>query len=125
MEDLRIKLAALWLFNAVNLLSFSLIWTWEPGVIDQFRAGVIEGMEVGPAFLMTFAIVFLVPPAMAFLSLTLSRSVIRWPNIIVPIVFIVLGIITGHPSAHAILITIIDILVLALIAWYSWKWPTE
>ena len=125
MEDLRIKLAVLWLFNAVNLLSFSLIWTWEPGVIDQFRAEVIEGMKVGPAFLMIFAIVFLVPPAMAFLSLTLSRSVIRWPNIIVPIVFIVLGIITGHPSAHAILITIIDILVLALIAWYSWKWPRE
>ena len=126
MEDVKIKLAALWLISEVATLAFTLVYLMEPGVIDQFRAGVIEGIEMGPEMLMVFAIVFVVPLAMAFLSLTSQNPIIRWADIILGIVFIVLVIITGHYTyAHSILIMLLQLVALALIVWYAWKWPKK
>ncbi len=126
MEDVKIKLAALWLIFEVGTLAFSLVWLMEPGVIDQFRAGVVEGVEMGPEMLMVLAIVYVVPLGMTFLSLTSKNPTNRWTNIILGLVFIVLVIITGHYTyAHAILIMISQIAALALIVWYAWKWPKK
>ena len=126
MEDLRIKLAVLWLIFEVATLAFSLVWLMEPGVIDQFRAGVVEGVEMGPVMLMVLAIVFVVPLAMTFLSLTSKNPTNRWTNIILGLVFIVLVIITGHYTyTHAILIMLSQLAALALIVWYAWKWPKQ
>ena len=126
MEDVKIKLAVLWLIFEVATLAFSLVWLMEPGVIDQFRAGVVEGVEMGPEMLMVLAIVFVVPLAMTFLSLTSKNPTNRWTNIILGLVFIVLVIITGHYTyAHAILIMLSQLAALALIVWYAWKWPKQ
>ena len=125
MEDVKMKLAALWLIEEGALLAFSLLWIMEPGMIDQLMAEVVEGMAV-PDMLITLAIGFLIPLAMALLSMTLKNPSNRWANIIVAIVFIVLGIITGHYTyAHSIIISLFEFVVLALIIWYAWKWPKQ
>jgi len=84
--------------------------------------------EETPEMIMVIAITFLIPPIIAFLSLTLKDSINRWVNIIVGIVFIVLiPIGTGFeviPAAYLgsmIIIAIVEVVALALIVWYAWK----
>jgi len=82
--------------------------------------------DTTPELMMVLVITFLIPPLMAFLSLTLKDSINRWLNIIVGIVFIVLmptGI-PPFPTAYLpslIIITIVEIVALVLIVWYAWK----
>jgi hypothetical protein len=82
--------------------------------------------DTTPELVMVLVITFLIPPLMAFLSLTLKDSINRWVNIIVSIVFIVLlpfglfGLQTAYlPSV--IIIAIVEIVALLLILWYAWK----
>ena len=125
MEDVKIKLAGLWLIEMGALLAFSLLWIMEPGMIDQLMTGVVEGVAV-PDMLIALAIGLLIPLVMALLSMTLKNPANRWANIIVAIFFFVLGIITGHYTyAHSIIISLFEFLVLALIIWYAWKWPKQ
>jgi hypothetical protein len=79
-----------------------------------------------PELMMVLVIFLLIPPIMAFLSLTLKDSINRWLNIILGIVFIVL-MPTGvppFPTAYLpslVIISIVEIVALALIVWYAWK----
>jgi hypothetical protein len=127
---LKIKLMVLWMFIEVVMLSFMMVSLMEPGVIDELMSGVIEGMKIGPGLLLIFAIFMLIPPVMAFLSLTLKGSTNRWVNIIMGIFFTgfdlidVMGHMT-HPSAHIFLMGASLIVAPTLIAWYAWKWPKQ
>ena len=82
--------------------------------------------DTTPELMMVLVIVFLIPPFMAFLSLTLKDSINRWVNIIMCIVLVVLmpfGM-PPFPTAYMpslIIISIAEILALALIIWYAWK----
>ena len=125
MENVKTKLAGLWLIEVGAMLVFSLLWILEPGVMAEIMAGVVEGFAVLD-MLLTLAIAFLIPLVMALLSMTWKNPAICWANIIVAIGFIVLGIVTGHFTyAHSIIISLFEYLVLALIVWYAWKWPKE
>jgi len=79
-----------------------------------------------PELMLVLVIVFLIVPIMAFLSLTLKDKANRWLNIIVSIVLFVLmptGI-PPFPTAYLpslIVITIVEVVALALIIWYAWK----
>ena len=126
MEDWKIKISVLWLFTIVAGLASGLLALMEPGVIEQIMTGEVEGMKIGPEFLLLFAILMLVPLVMAFLSLTLKDSTNRWANIIVGIVWIILGLTDlptylAEPSAYAILMWLSGLVATALIVWYAWK----
>ncbi|MCP8315748.1 MAG: hypothetical protein H3Z51_02640 [archaeon] len=90
--------------------------------------GEVGGWKIGPEFLLLGAILMLVPLVMAFLSLTLKDNTNRWANIIVGIVWI--GLLhtdlptyLANPSAYAILMWLSQVVAVALIVWYAWKWP--
>ena len=126
MEDWKIKISVLWLFTIVAGLASAILGLMEPGMIEQIMTGEVEGMEISPEFLLLFAIIFLIPLVMAFLSLTLKGSINRWANIIVSIVWAGLGLtdiptFVAKPSAYAILMWLPGIVAPALIAWYAWK----
>jgi uncharacterized membrane protein len=117
----------LWLFYVVALVAYMTLGSLEPGVLQQFLStGEIGGIKIGPEILLLFAIVFLAPLVMAFLSLTLKDSANRWANIIVGIVFVVLQLVAlsesvAQPSAWVILMEISKLVAPALIVWYAWK----
>ena len=48
MEDVKIKLAMLWLFVAVAMSANTILYFVVPGVIDEIRAGEVVGMQAGP-----------------------------------------------------------------------------
>jgi hypothetical protein len=133
-EDLawRVRFSVLWLFSDIAFVAHSLLTFLKPGVVEQVIAGNIEGLKITPEILFLYAIIFLFPLVMAFLSLTLKYSISRWANIIMGIVGVVLSLIglseelsLSQPYVFAILIWITKIIVDALIIWYAYKWPKE
>ena len=80
-----------------------------------------------PEMRLVLAVSLLIPPIMAFLSLTLKASVNRWVNIILSVFFIAGAYPLGVAEATAdylgaiITITIVEVVALALIVWYAWK----
>jgi len=120
MEDWKIKIAALWMVFEFCMFTLSTV---------EFLLYHMEEMIVEtttPEMMMVLVIITLIPPLMAFLSLTLKDSINRWLNIIVGIVFIVLlpiGVVV-FPTAYLpsiIIIAIVEVVALALIVWYAWK----
>src|SRR3989337_4253329 len=96
----------------------------EPGVIAQIMDGEVEGMKIGTELILLFAILFLVPLIMAFLSLTLRESINRWANIIVGAIFAALfiGVIASVAKLSGeTLMTFATVVALSLIVWYAWK----
>ena len=129
MEDWKIKISVLWLIYGVAVLAEAILGYLELGVIEQVIAGEIEGMQITPEVLLGFAIIFLIPLVLAFLSLTLKDSINRWLNIIAAIVLAVFGLMgpveylakQSVYSAYVILFGIVLVVASALIVWYAWK----
>ena len=126
MEDWKIKIAVLWLFNAVGFTAVALLSLVTPGGIEQIIAGEIEGMAINDALLLSVAVFWLVPLTMAFLSLTLKDSANRWANIILGIVWVAFGILDLGDTLSRGWLTIALVagsktVASALIVWYAWK----
>ena len=120
MEDWKIKIAVLWSVFEFCMVTIAIVEHYIPGFVEEAVA------QTTPELIMVLVITFLIPPLMAFLSLTLKDKANRWLNIIVGIVFIVLILIMtpGFPTAYLpsiIIISIVQIVALALIVWYAWK----
>jgi len=122
LEDWKIKIAVLWLIGEGTALAYMTLMLLQPGITEQIMA------EVTPELLLIYAIpYFLVPLAMAFLSLTLKDKANRWSNIIVGIVLTglhiidSLAVVMANPTALDILMSLSIIVAPALIVWYAWK----
>jgi hypothetical protein len=128
MEDVKIKLAVLWLFIAVAMSANTILYLIVPGVIDAIRAGEIVGMQATQELIMGMAIVyFWIPLVMAVLCLILKDKVNRWANIILGAfyaIFILFELtmnVTTVAYPYAILMGLSVFAVAALIVWYGWK----
>ena len=103
-----------------------LLSLFEPGVLDQIMAGQYEGQKLTPEILLVLTVFLLVPLVMAFLSLILKWSVNRWINIILGLVFTVLGL-SGLPehfvdlTVYAIVLNISVVVATTLIVWIAWN----
>jgi len=122
LEDWKIKIAVLWLIGEGTALAYMTLMLLQPGLIEKVMVGVT------PELLLIYAIpYFLVPLAMAFLSLTLKDKANRWSNIIVGIVLTglhiidSLAVVMANPTALDILMSLSIIVAPALIVWYAWK----
>jgi len=121
LEDWKIKIAVLW-----SVFEFCMI---AIGTVEFYLLHMEEMIaDMTPELILALVIAFLIPPLLAFLSLTLKDSINRWLNIIVGIVFIVMVLSPigdpPFPTAYLpslIIITIVQLVALALIVWYAWK----
>jgi len=132
MEDVKIKIAVLWLIYNVAGLAVVALMFMEPGVVTELaEEGTIAGTRLGPELLLAGAVTLMIPLVMAFLSLTLKDKMNRWTNIVVGIVHIGLGVADladprmAELPAYGILIMVSQFVVAALIVWYAWKWPKK
>ena len=126
LEDWKIKIAVLWVFLAVGFSAMTMLSLVMPGGIEQIIAGEIEGMPIDESLLFFVAIFWLVPLTMAVLSLTLKNSANRWVNIIVGIVWLILGIIDLGDTLNRgwltlALLALSKTVAAVLIVWYAWK----
>jgi len=127
---LKVRLTVLWLISAVIMSASMAIFFLEPGSIGEVMAGRMEGLAINSASLLFMALFWLIPLAMAFITVTVRDSANRWTNVVVGLVFAVfyvfhlLGhIIQGTLPIEALVFCVLTIVVPALIVWYAWRWP--
>jgi hypothetical protein len=120
MEEIRIKLSALWVALMFTYLLGDVLRIFS----GDFQAGEIGGRQVSQGMYLGMAALFTLPIAMVFLSLTLNRPVGRWANIIVPVVFFIFNAIglPTYPSAYDKFLNVVGLVFNALTVWYAWKW---
>lgn len=120
MEDVQIKLSALWVALMLTYLLGDVLRIFS----GDFTPGEIGGKPMSQAVYLGIAAFMVIPIVMVFLSLTLNHPVNRWANIIVPIIFFgfnLIGLPTYH-SAYDKFLIIVGLVFNVLTVWYAWKW---
>jgi uncharacterized protein DUF6326 len=120
----RIKIAALWasmLFVFVYVDLFSL---YRADVRADIEAGEISAFSIGQGFLLGVTAYVALPSLMVFLSLVLSVKVTRMTNIVLAVLYAltIVGSAVGEWNYY-ILGSVIEVALLAGIAYYAWTWP--
>ena len=121
MEEVRIKLAALWVALMLTYLLGDVLRIFS----GDFEAAKIGGMmEISPAFYLGMAVLFVLPIVMGFLSLTLPYSVNRWANIILAILLFAINLVglPTYPSLYDKFLIVVGLVFNGLTVWYAWKW---
>jgi hypothetical protein len=120
MDDVQIKLSALWVALMLTYLLGDVLRIFS----GDFKAGEISGKPIAQEMYLGLAILMVIPIAMGFLSLTLNHPVNRWANIIVAIVLFVFNLIglPTYPSAYDKFLIVVGLVFNALTVWYAWKW---
>jgi hypothetical protein len=122
LEDWKTKIAVLWIVGEITGIVGLMLSSID--AMGQTSAGEVGGIRITPELLLVFAIIFLIPLVMAFLSLTLKDSTNRWANIIVGIGYTGFGLIdlSLHiAKPYYVLVGIAGVVASALLVWYAWK----
>lgn len=125
-EDLKIKLAALWVALMFLYIYADIFSLYRPGQIEEMIAGRMGPFPVTQGSLLTASILMLIPAVMVFLSLTLKPKVDRWANIILGVLYtaVNIGNLVGETWAFYIFFGIVEMALTLLIVGHAWKWRT-
>lgn len=120
MEEVRIQLSALWVALMLTYLLGDVLRIFS----GDFKPGEIGGMEISSGMYLGMAALFVIPIAMVFLSLTINYPLIRWANIIVPILFFAFNLIglPTYPSAYDKFLIVVGLVFNVITVWYAWRW---
>lgn len=125
---INVKLAGLWVAAMFCYLYADVLAFFVPGHLAEILVGEIGGMAIDDFFLLASAGIMIPPIVMIFLSLVLKVKTNRWLNIIVGIVYTLIGIgmvvMAVMPLSVGYLVYgIVESILTALIIWYAWTWP--
>lgn len=123
MEELRIKLSALWVSLMLTYLLGDVLRIFS----GDFTAGNIGDMQVSQELYLGLAILMVIPILMVFLSLTLKYKVNRWANIILSIFFFGFNLIglPTYTSLYDQFLIVVGLLFNLVTVWYAWKWRQQ
>ena len=120
--DVKTRLSTLWIFVLFNMIYADILSLMDPA--SPIR-NVMRGSPLPPGGLLAGAILMETPIAMVLLSRLLNRRANRWTNGILAILNI-LAVTVGEPARpYYIFFATIEVLSMALIVWYAWKWPAD
>ncbi len=126
--NVKLKLSAIWVTLMLFYIYADILGFYTPGTIENVVSGEIGGVQITEGFLLVMAIWMAVPSVMVFLSLALKAKVNRWVNIVAAIVsMLVLGatFFAGEFSVRYTFQAVVEGVLMVLILWYAWKWPTK
>lgn len=126
--NVKLKLSAIWVTLMLFYIYADILGFYTPGTIEQVVSEEIGGVQITEGFLLVMAIWMAVPSVMVFLSLALKAKVNRWVNIVAAIVsMLVLGatFFAGEFSVRYTFQAVVEGVLMVLILWYAWKWPTK
>ena len=126
MENMRTRLSTLWIFVMFNYLYCDVVALIDPGLLKQFMAGNVGGMQISQEFLLGAAILMEIPIAMVLLSRLLKYGANRWANMIAGAVMTAVQFSTlffgSSPTTYYVFFSLIEIGCTAFIVWFAWKW---
>ena len=125
--NVKIKLSALWVTLLLIYIYVDIFGFYKPGIIEDILAGKVWEFEISQAWAVGALLLMMIPSLMVFLSMILKAGVNRWVNIIVAVLYIVVGIVTtiGETWAFYIVGHIVGIVLLLIIVWTAMKWPKQ
>ena len=126
MEDVRIKLSALWTALMLTYLLGDVLRIFSGDFIAG-EMGEMGGMQISQELYLALAIIMVIPVVMVFLSLTLPYKANRWANIILAIFFFGFNLVglPTYPSAYDKFLIIVGLVFNMLTVWYAWKWSKQ
>ena len=131
MEDVMIRISALWIFLAVANSAHYVMLFFEPDILQKTLPEEMNSATKRLAIVEALSS-WLIPLAMAFLSVTLGDLANRYLNMVLGGFYTLLSVIhtarcpmvhiSNKPSVHQLLIVGSTVVVTALIFWYAWTW---
>ena len=120
MEDIQIKLSALWVALMLTYLLGDVLRIFS----GDFKPGEIGGMQISQNMYLGMAVLMVLPIVMVLLTLTLNQPVNRWVNIILAIFFFLFNLVglPTYPSAYDKFLIVVGLAFNILTVWYAWKW---
>ncbi|MCO5185496.1 MAG: DUF6326 family protein [Anaerolineae bacterium] len=121
MEDVQIKLSALWVMLMLTYLLGDVMRIFA----GDFEPGKISGMDASQAMWVLIAAIMLVPIMMVGLTLILPFPAVRWVCIVVSILVALFNLV-GLPynGVYDNFLIVVSLILNALIVWYAWTWAT-
>lgn len=123
MIDTRTRLSTLWIVVMFNIVFADILSFISPGFLEEVMTGYAGSVEITGSLLLAFAIILEIPIAMIFLSRVLKYRTNRWANIIAAVITIVFVVGGGSTDPHYLFLATVEVVLLAVIIWYAWKWP--
>jgi hypothetical protein len=125
--NVKIKLAALWATLMLIYIYVDIVGFYKPGVVEDILAGKVWKFEISQAWALGSLLLMMIPSLMVFLSMILKAGVNRWVNIIVAIIYVVVGISTtiGETWAYYIVGHVVGIVLLLITIWTAFRWPKQ
>ena len=125
--DVKIKLSVLWATVMFIYIYVDIFRFFQPGELENILAGKVWIFEITQTWALSAMIMMTIPSLMVFLSLALKAKWNRWTNIIMGILHIAIAIgnVIGETWAYYIFGGVVEVVLLSLIVWYAWKWPTQ
>lgn len=125
--NVKVKLALLWVSFMLLYIYVDLFHLYMPNKIDDILQGKVFVFEITQGFIMIALGLATIPILMIFLSVALPAKINRMTNIIVATIHIpyMLFNLAGEAWIHMIFAAFVEVILLGLIIYYSWTWPTE
>ena len=119
MDEVKIKLAALWVAAMLIYLLGDVLRIFS----GDMKPGEIDGVPATQGMWLGIAVIMLTPIVMAILSVLLNYPLNRWVNIVVTIIWVLFNI-AGLPYASAFdnFLIAVSFVVNALTLWTAWNW---
>lgn len=121
MDDIRIKLSALWVALMLTYLLGDVLRIFS----GDFNPGeMMGGMEVSQWMYLGMAALFTLPIAMVYLSLIMGHPVARWVNIILPVLFFLFNVVglPTYPSLYDKFLIVVGLAFNVVTVWTAWRW---
>ena len=124
LEDVRMKLSALWVSMMLLYIYADILSLFRPGQVEEMIDGRMGPFPVTQGSLMTASILMIIPAVMVFLSITLMPAGNRWVNIVFGALYTIVNIsnLIGEIWIYYISFGVVEIALTLLIIWYAWKW---
>ena len=126
MEDVQIKLSALWVATMLTYLLGDVLRIFS-GDFKAGEMGSTGGMKLTQPMMLGIAVLMVIPIVMVFLTLVLGNPANRWANIILAVFFFIFNLIglPTYPSAYDKFLIAVSLVFNALTVWYAWNWIPE
>lgn len=123
--NVKLKLALLWTSLMFLIIYLDYFHLYMPSKMLEIQTGWVFKFDITQGFLLAAMISVSIPALMIFLSVALPAILNRLVNIIIASIYIpfILFNLAGEVWVHMVFGAVVEVVLLSLIIFYSWKWP--
>jgi hypothetical protein len=125
--DVKVVLSGLWISMLFVFAYVDIFGFWRDDVINGALEGKVPGagFEIDQTFLALTTVYILIPSLMVIVSLLTPARINRTTNLVVSLLYAVSVVVSiiGETWVYYILGSVVEVLLLLVIARVAWAWP--